>query len=201
MRICQKLETLFTVNREADREDMEDTSRGYGLLLHGAGLKTEKVIAENVSAVAEKVKRVMTEGNTNSNVHYTIIFLIPQVCLEFSQSHKIYDKVKTILQPGNPLLNHVVRLTWKFITLPSPLIICQPATFSEQIHEPEFGYWDKSVRPTKLIYTRPVVYRSYQGILACKAWVANTAKSVETQNEEQESKSLLSMVTGALGFS
>ena len=56
MRISKKIETLFTVNKEADREDMEDTSRGYGLLLHGAGLKAEQVIAEHVSAVAEKVR-------------------------------------------------------------------------------------------------------------------------------------------------
>ena len=55
-RICQKLEALFTVNKEPDREDMEDTSRGYGLLLHGAGLKTEQVTAEHVSAVTEQVR-------------------------------------------------------------------------------------------------------------------------------------------------
>ncbi len=67
------------------------------------------------------------------------------------------------------------------VTLPNPMIILEPGTIAEQTHEREFGYWDPSNTSTQLIYLRPVVYRSYQGDIACKAWVANSETQVPFQ--------------------
>ena len=83
-------------------------------------------------------------------------------------------------------LGKVVELAWKFVTLPDPLVVCQPEGFNHRIHSEEYGHWDKHAKDFKLIYTRPVVYRSYEGELASKGWVANT---VTTQ---LESKCLIS---------
>ena len=72
-------------------------------------------------------------------------------------------------------LGKVIELAWKFVTLPSPLIVCQPKKFDSRIHEPEYGHWDKHADKLPLIYTRPVVYRNYEGVVIYKGWVANTA--------------------------
>lgn len=40
--IGEMLKSLFVVGPNASREDMEDASRGYGRLLHAAGLKAKQ---------------------------------------------------------------------------------------------------------------------------------------------------------------
>ena len=71
-------------------------------------------------------------------------------------------------------LGKVIELTWKFVTLPNPLIVCQPKKFDPQIHDPEHGHWDSKCKD-ELMYTRSVVYRNYKGAFACEGWVANTS--------------------------
>ena len=90
-------------------------------------------------------------------------------------SDEILQKVKSTLEnyPEDHLGN-IIALAWKFVTLPKPLIVCQPERFDLRIHEPEFGHWDKQAKEFKLVYARPVVYRSYEGVMVCKGWVANT---------------------------
>lgn len=88
------------------------------------------------------------------------------------------QKVKEILESSHEdHLGKVIELAWKFVTLPNPLIVCQPTVFNSQIHSPEFGHWDKHAVDFTLTYTRPVVYRNYEGVLAGKGWVANTPSS------------------------
>ena len=77
-------------------------------------------------------------------------------------------------------LTKVIELTWKFVTLPNPIIVCQPEEFDSKIHEPEYGYWDKRSKKFKLVYTHPVVYRNYEGVLASKGRVANTDTSQQS---------------------
>ena len=91
------------------------------------------------------------------------------------------QKVKQALE-SNPKdhIGNVIELAWKFVTLPNPLIVCQPKNFDHKIHDQEFGYWDKDVKEGELLYIRPVVYRNYEGVLASRGWVANTPASQQT---------------------
>ena len=85
------------------------------------------------------------------------------------------QKVKETLRSHEDHLGKVIELAWKFVTLPNPLIVCQPKKFDPQIHDPEHGHWDsKRKDELMIIYTRPVVYRNYKGALSCEGWVANT---------------------------
>ena len=88
-------------------------------------------------------------------------------------SPKSCQKVKESLRSHEDHLGKAIALAWKFVTLPNPLIVCQPKKFDPQIHDPELGHWDSECKD-EIIYTRPVVYRNYKGALACEGWVANT---------------------------
>ena len=85
-----------------------------------------------------------------------------------------YGRVGSALQAEEEYLLKCVKVAWKFVTLPSPIIVCRPEKYNPQIVEREFGYWNKSTPDAKLIYTRPVVYRCYDGNRAEKGMVANT---------------------------
>ena len=78
------------------------------------------------------------------------------------------------LQAKQKYLLKGVQVAWKFVTLPSPIIACQPEAYNPQIVDREYGYWDGSTPDAKLIYTRPVVYRCYDGNCSEKGMVANT---------------------------
>lgn len=69
-------------------------------------------------------------------------------------------------------LRTAIDIAWKFVTLPSPVIVCQPKTFDPKIHEEEYGLWDPTSE-AELIYSRPVIYRCYEGQQQCKGMVAN----------------------------
>ena len=89
--------------------------------------------------------------------------------------------MKEILESSHEdYLEKAIVLTWKFVTLPKPFIVCQPETFDHRIHSPEYGHWDKKEIDCKLVYTRPVVYRNYEGVLASKGWVANTTATQQS---------------------
>ena len=77
-------------------------------------------------------------------------------------------------------LGKVIELAWKFVTIPKPFIVCQPKSFDDHIHSEEYGHWDNHAKELPLIYTRPVVYRNYEGVLASKGWVANTVANQQS---------------------
>ena len=91
----------------------------------------------------------------------------------------MHPRVKEALESSHQDdLRKAIELAWKFVTLPNPLIVaCQPKKFDPRIHDQEARYWDKQENDCKLIYIRPVVYRNYEGVVARKGWVANTAPS------------------------
>ena len=74
-------------------------------------------------------------------------------------------------------LGEVAALAWKFVTLPNPLIVEQPEKFGFHLHSEEYGHWNKKEQGAELEYTRPVVYRNYEGVVASKGWVANIKTS------------------------
>ena len=94
-------------------------------------------------------------------------------------SDKMNPRVKEALESSHQDdLRKFIELAWRFVTLPNPLIVaCQPTKFDPQIHDPEAVYWDKRAKEFELTYVRPVVYRNYEGVVARKGWVANTAPS------------------------
>ena len=92
---------------------------------------------------------------------------------EISSNEARKKATETLESNRKDHLGKAIELTWKFVTLPKPLIVCQPKQYDPKIHDPEYGHWESKSR-NHLIYTRPVVYRNYKGALACRGWVANT---------------------------
>ena len=94
---------------------------------------------------------------------------------KFPSGDENFQKIKTTLESSpQDHLGKAIELAWKFVTLPHPLIVCQPEKYDSRIHSPEHGYWDsKQKHESNLVYTRPVVYRGYEGVLACQGWVAD----------------------------
>ena len=89
-------------------------------------------------------------------------------------------------------LGKVIELTWKFVTLPNPLIVCQPKEFDPKIHDPESLYWNKQAKEFELIYIRPVVYRNYEGVVARKGWVANTSQQRSKWSDQEQKQTFTS---------
>ena len=112
--------------------------------------------------------------------------LLFQIYSEISQDENLHKVKDTLETSHEDHFGKAIALAWKFVTLPNPLIVCQPKGFSNHTHSPEFGHWEKHAKECELIYTRPVIYRNYEGMLACKGWVANTATS------DRKSKCVLS---------
>ena len=112
---------------------------------------------------------------------------------KFSSGDETFQKVKTTLESSpQDHLGKAIELAWKFVTLPHPLIVCQPEKYDSHIHSPEHSYWDsKQKHESNLVYTRPVVYRSYEGVLACQGWVADKVTGKQ-YNQPSESTCSLS---------
>ena len=103
------------------------------------------------------------------------------MCNEIS-SNETLQKVKEALESiHEDHLGKAIALAWKFVTLPNPLIVCQPKKFDSQIHSPEYDHWNKQANDSELIYIRPVVYRNYGGVVASKGWVANTPTTQQSK--------------------
>ena len=88
-------------------------------------------------------------------------------------------------------MTHACKLMLGLVSSWPPLIVSKPTEFREDWHDREYQYWDKpshknstssssSSRPPKLIYTRPVLFRSYQGAVGAKGWVGNRDREVGT---------------------
>jgi len=111
-----------------------------------------------------------------------VMSILFQIYSEISSSETL-QRVKGALESSHEdYLGKAIVLAWKFVTLPNPLIVCQPKKFDPQIHSAEFGHWDKHGDKLPLIYTRPVVYRNHEGVLTCMGWVANTAQQRKWSN-------------------
>ncbi len=98
--------------------------------------------------------------------------------METLKVNSVYHTIQPIFQRDPSLYDSIIELAWDFVTLPSPIVVCEPEVLTDQMFEREFGYWDPSPTNTEVIYLRPLVYRSYQGVQACKAWVASTRQKI-----------------------
>ena len=69
-----------------------------------------------------------------------------------------------------------MKLAWKFVTQPYPVIVCTPerCKMDDEIHKASISRWveeEDSEQP--VIYSQPVVYRSYHGEVLVKGLVGN----------------------------
>ena len=111
---------------------------------------------------------------------YAVEFFL-QMYSEIS-SNETLQRVKGALESSHEdHLGKAIALAWKFVTLPNPLIVCQPMEFDPQIHSAEYDHWNKQANESALIYVRPVVYRNYGGVVASKGWVANTPTTQQSK--------------------
>ena len=160
---------------------MEDASRGYGLLLHAFGLRTKEIRNQYSAKIKAKVGlklsvvcgEVITTAVVASRTYLVLLF---QIYSTISQDVTLKQVKETLESSDKDYFGKAIELAWKFVTLPNPLIVCQPKYFDPQIHNPEYGHWDKHAKELPLIYIRPVVYRDYEGVVASKGWVASNSQ-------------------------
>ena len=92
---------------------------------------------------------------------------------------ELFQKFEAKLSAGHPQLalsgavNEIVRQAWRFVTLHSPLVVCQPPALDRQVMDKETLHWDDNLQEYVLVYTDSVVYRSYHGTVARKGSVGN----------------------------
>ena len=79
-------------------------------------------------------------------------------------------------------LKKVVEIAWKFVTEPNPIIVCRPEKYDSELHSKDFVHWNKLEGNFRLRYAKPVVYRSYHGLIMSKGLVGSTKdQPVETE--------------------
>lgn len=107
---------------------------------------------------------------------------LPNVIFSYSQIKQKMQELEPYKRAKKKVdgfpIEKVVELTWKFVTTPKPIIVCQPVEFDSRTHNCELECWNvKQQKPYQLFYVRPVVYRSYHGSVACKGLVGNVFKT------------------------
>ena len=76
----------------------------------------------------------------------------------------------------------ISQLAWNFLTTVPPLVCGQPdTTFCKECHQKEMKpIWKEEITDYKLVYYRPVLYRSYEGKVAHKGLVGNAITMPES---------------------
>ena len=78
-------------------------------------------------------------------------------------------------------LEKVAEIAWKFVTQPNPLIVVQPQMYcGDDFQERYYKHWNDACTNYRLVYARPLVYRSYYGIVMSRALVGQEVKSSTT---------------------
>lgn len=70
-------------------------------------------------------------------------------------------------------IRQFVQLAWRFVSQSYPIIVCLPEEFDEKLHSVSIEHWDEKAEFQRLIYARPVVYRSFHGNIIRKGLVGN----------------------------
>ena len=82
-------------------------------------------------------------------------------------------------------VDRIVSLAWGFVTVPSPIVVCQPDSFDPSCMDQETYHWTPKAKNCVLVYTGPVVYRSYHGTLARKGTVGTASdKAADTASDK-----------------
>ena len=82
------------------------------------------------------------------------------------------SRAKQPLDKINLRLDGVIDIAWRFVTEPTPIIVCQPTELHDDLQDKYFGHWEDSMEDNfHLLYARPVVYSSYHGHIFRKGFV------------------------------
>lgn len=85
---------------------------------------------------------------------------------------KLDERAKTPLEDVDLPLKEVAELTWRFVTQPCPIVVCQPETFDPEVHDKYPKRFDEGSK-SPLLYARPVVYYNYRGHVMFRGLVGN----------------------------
>lgn len=97
-----------------------------------------------------------------------------QIFPKFLEKHSLHFSSQSSDASLRRHVTHACRLSLDLVTSWPPLIISKPNEFSEEWHDREYQYWEKSSQKSlKLLYTRPVLFSSYEGSVGAKGWVGN----------------------------
>ena len=131
------------------------------------------LICANVLVFCEDLAWLcQTARSTLSTCTY---FYPVQVCGAFL-GKDLYERVKDVLMPQGKVgkeFRELSSLAWKFATISPPLIVSQPEKFNETLIDREATHWNDSLSAFSLVFTRPVVYRSYHGMLGAQGHAGN----------------------------
>lgn len=109
-----------------------------------------------------------------------------QVCEAFV-GKDLYERVKDVLMPQGRVgkeFRELSTLAWKFATISPPLIVRQPKKFNETLIDREANHWNEDLPEFSLVYTRPVVYRSYHGMLGAQGYAGNAPIEKGTKTDK-----------------
>ena len=68
------------------------------------------------------------------NRSVTLVNLCPLQVQKDLEGIKVYARIHPVLEQQPTLLREVVELAWDFVTLPNPIVLCEPEKFTEQTH-------------------------------------------------------------------
>lgn len=106
------------------------------------------------------------------------------------QVHNEILRAKESLQAAESELSKftrkAARLSWDLLCTVPPLVCTQPQQYSRARHHREMApLWNKSLRHFELVYYRPVLFLSYEGRVAQRAWVGNREPGAAECTEEE----------------
>ena len=140
-------------------------------------------VAQEVAHVAHVVACVI--GSVVAMLLCVVLLL--QVLLQFVEQHCLRPSSRSAEASLRHHMTHMCKLTLDLVTSWPPLIVSKPEEFREDWHDREYQYWEKHKSSTgrlmKLLYTRPVLFRSYKGNIGAKGWVGNKEKGREAGGE------------------
>ena len=79
-------------------------------------------------------------------------------------------------------MRQACKLAWELVSAWPPIIAAQPLEFREDWQDREYQFWTKSDVKSHLLYTRPVLFHSYEGRVGVKGWVGNKADGLGRQS-------------------
>jgi DNA repair exonuclease SbcCD ATPase subunit len=148
----EQLDQLYVVQEdEAKHAELENLSSAFGLLLHHTGARTQ-LKPPAVQYVRKQLKEILPT-------------LEP------------YSRAKRNLAEVELPLDKVAEVAWKFVTVPNPVIVMElEHYYGEEFQTRQYGKWKDGCEDYTLVYGRPLVYRSYHGIVMHTALVGQKTK-------------------------
>ena len=125
---------------------------------------------------------------------FDCVYLLLQIFPKFIEQHSLHLPSRSAEASLRHHMTHTCKLTLDLVTAWPPLIISKPNEFHEEWHDREYQYWEKSPHKNsgrlKLLYTRPVLFKSYEGSVGAKGWVGNRDRARERGGASHSSPTL-----------